>query len=136
MSSTLEKTQKILMHTKFLVKQNFQSLIKNEIFTLKNKINTLRNILKKFEFDKARLEAMFPERQTQRKHHVSYTQTPSYSHSTTITSTTCISMLCILIMHTQMHILIMLTHSMHFYMPRCIHAPIVAAKVIWPCLLW
>ena len=30
-----------------------------------------------------------------------------------------------------MHMLIMLTHIKHFYMPRCIHAPIVAAKVIW-----
>ena len=30
-----------------------------------------------------------------------------------------------------MYMLIMPTHIMHFYMPRCIHAPIVAAKVIW-----
>ena len=31
-----------------------------------------------------------------------------------------------------LHMLIMLTHIMYFYMSRCTHAPIVAAKVIWP----
>jgi len=58
----------------------------NEISTLKNKINTLSNVLKKCEFDKARLEAMFPKRQTQRKSHVSHAShahTQSHSHHAT-----------------------------------------------------
>ena len=42
---------------------------------MKNKINTLGNILKKCEFDKARLESMFQKRQTQRK------QPPHVSHA-------------------------------------------------------
>jgi len=41
---------------------------------MKNKINTLSNVLKKCEFDKAKLEDMFSKRQTQRKPpHVSHT---------------------------------------------------------------
>jgi len=52
------------------------------------KINTLSNVLKKCEFDKTRLEAMFSKRQTQRKPHVSHAShadTQSHSHHATRT---------------------------------------------------
>jgi len=55
---------------------------------LKIKISTLCSVLKKCEFDKARLEAMFPKRLTQRKPHVSYAShayTQSDSHHATHT---------------------------------------------------
>ena len=62
--------------------------MKMRFFTLKIKISTLCSVLKKCEFDKARLEAMFSKRQTQRKPHVSYTlhaHTQSPSHHATCT---------------------------------------------------
>ena len=40
----------------------------NEISTLKTKINTLGNIFKKCEFDKAKLEAMFSKKISSKKH--------------------------------------------------------------------
>ena len=39
----------------------------------------MRNVLKKYEFDKVRLEAIFQKGQTQKKHHISYV----YHHSHT-----------------------------------------------------
>ena len=60
--------KKILMHTRFHVKQSFFMIDENEISTLKTKFNTLRNILKKYEFDKAKLEAMFSKKNSSKKH--------------------------------------------------------------------
>ena len=95
----------------------------NKIFTLKNKINTLSNVLKKCKFDKARLEAIFFKRQTQRKlmFHMLHMLTHNLIHIMTHT----LNMLIF-------HMLIMHIDIMHFFMPRCIHAPIVAEKVTWP----
>jgi len=56
--------------------------------TKADKISTLSNILKKCEFDKPRLAAMFSKRQTQRKPHVSHAShahTQSNSHYATHT---------------------------------------------------
>jgi len=73
LSSTLEKTQKDFDAHKISCKAKFSIIDENEIFVLKNKIDTLSNVLKKCEFDKDKLEAMFSKTQTQRKHHVSFT---------------------------------------------------------------
>ena len=40
----------------------------NKISTLKTKINTLGNVLKKYELDKAKLEAMFSKKNSSKKH--------------------------------------------------------------------
>ena len=47
---------------------------------MKNKINTLSNVLKRYEFDKTKLEAMFLKRQTQRKSHT-YHDSHSHNHA-------------------------------------------------------
>ena len=39
--------------------------------------------------------------------------------------------LTIMLTHKHNHMLVMLTHIMHFYMSRFTHAPIVAEKVTW-----
>jgi len=60
---------------------------KNEISILKDKINSLGDVLKKCEFDKIRLETMFPKKLTPRKHvhttrahHTTLTYTPKSQH--------------------------------------------------------
>ena len=40
----------------------------NEITILKTKINTLGNVLKKCEFDKVKLEAIFSKKNSSKKH--------------------------------------------------------------------
>ena len=40
----------------------------NKISTLKTKINTLGNILKKCDFDKTKLEAMFSKKNSSKRH--------------------------------------------------------------------
>ena len=53
----------------------------NKIFTLKTKIITLGNVLKKCEFDKAKLEAIFFKKNSSKKHiHATHTHT-SKSHT-------------------------------------------------------
>jgi len=47
LSSTLQKTQKNFDAHKISCKAKFSIIDENEIFTLKNKINTLSNVLKK-----------------------------------------------------------------------------------------
>ena len=51
-------------------------------FLFKDKINSLGDVLKKCEFDKARLEALFPKKHTPKKH--VYT---THAHHTTHTHT-------------------------------------------------
>ena len=56
---------------------------------MKNKINSLSNVLKVCEFDKVRLEGMFSKRQTQIKSHtshVSHAHRQYYAHHATHTS--------------------------------------------------
>ena len=127
LSSILEKTEMDFNIHKISCKAKFPIIDENEIFTLKNKIDIISNVFKKCEFDKARLKATFSKRQTQRKHHThTIMLTLHHNHKHNM-----YGMLHMFIKHTQMHMLIMLTHIMHSYMPRCIYAPIVAAKVIW-----
>ena len=53
----------------------------NETFTLKTKINTLGNVLKKCKFDKTKLKAMFSKKKSSKKHiHTTYAPT-SKSHT-------------------------------------------------------
>jgi len=99
LSFTLQNTQKDFDAHKISCKAKFPIIDENEIFTLKNKINTLSNILKKCEFDKTRLEAMFFKRQTQRKPH-----TPHVSHA-----------------HTQ-HLAYHATHTSHAHAIHAHHA--------------
>ena len=63
------------------MKQNFSLIDKNEISILKYKINSLGDVLKKYEFDKTKLEAMFSKKYTPKKyvytthaHHITHTQ--------------------------------------------------------------
>ena len=89
MSSTLKKTQKNFDAHKISCKAKFSIIDKNEISILKNKINSLSNVLKVCEFDKVRLEAMFFKRQTQIKSHtshVSHAHTQHHAHHATHTS--------------------------------------------------
>jgi len=62
LSSTLQKTQNDFDAHKISCKAKFSIIDENKISTLKNKINTLSNVLKKYEFNKAKLEAMFSKR--------------------------------------------------------------------------
>ena len=55
------------MLIKFLAKVNFSQIDKDEISMLKKKIDSLGEVLKKCEFDKSRLEAMFPKKHIQKK---------------------------------------------------------------------
>jgi len=59
-SSFLQKTQNDYDAYKISCKAKFSCFDENEFFIMKNKINTLSNVLKKCEFDKAKLEVMFP----------------------------------------------------------------------------
>ena len=59
--------KRILMTIKFLVKVKFSQIDENEIFMLKKKIDSLGEVLKKCEFDKSRLEAMFPKKHIPKK---------------------------------------------------------------------
>ena len=53
----------------------------NKFFILKTKINTLKNVLKKCEFDKAKLETMFSKKNSSKKYiHVTHAHT-SKSHT-------------------------------------------------------
>ena len=65
------------MLIRFIVRLNFSLIDKDEISMLKNKINSLGEVLKKCEFDKARLEAMFPKKHIP-KNHTHATHTHSY----------------------------------------------------------
>ena len=54
---------------------------------MKDKISSLGEVLKKFEFDKVRLEAMFPKKHTPKKHvhtthahHTTHTHNPKSQH--------------------------------------------------------
>ena len=86
---------------------------------MKIKITTLTNVFKKCEFDKARLKAMFSKRQTQRKRHVLHTIMLTHQHNYKH------------IMQTMLYAPMLHRLIMHFYMPRCTHAPIVTEKVTW-----
>ena len=69
-----------MFFNKVSCKVKFLLIDENKIYILKTKINNLDDILKKCEFDMARLEAMFPKRHTPRKHvHVSHA-THAHTH--------------------------------------------------------
>ena len=87
LSSTLISTQKDFDAYKISCKAKFSLIDKNEISILKDKINSLGDVLKKCEFDKVRLEAMFPKKHTPKKHvhtthahHTTHTHTPKSQH--------------------------------------------------------
>jgi len=91
LSLSLENTKKDFDAYKVSCKAKFRSIDENEISLMKDKINTLSNTLKKYEFDKAKLEFLFLKRHTQRKppphishtHHVhTYTQHAHHAHNT------------------------------------------------------
>ena len=79
-------------------------------------------MLEKYEFDKARLEAMFPKKYTPKK----YVHT-THAHHTTHTHTTYINIM-LDILHTP-SMLIPHTLIMFLYMTEFIHALIVAERV-------
>ena len=70
---------------KISCKGKFSQIDENEISMLKKKIDSLGVVLKKCEFDKTRLEAMFPKKHVPKKQshaihtHVHKSQ-PSHSH--------------------------------------------------------
>ena len=66
---------------KISCKAKFSQIDKDEIFILKNKINFLGEVLKKCEFDKSRLEAMFPKKHIPKKQtHATHTLTHKSQH--------------------------------------------------------
>ena len=67
MLSTLVSTQKDFDNYKISCKGKFPQVNENEIFMLKEKIDSLGKVLKKCEFDKNRLEALFPKKQVPKK---------------------------------------------------------------------
>ena len=85
----------------------------NKISTLKTKINTLVNVLKKCEFDKAKLEAMFSKKIFSKRH--------IQLHMLTLLNHT----LSMLIFH------MLIIHIMHLCMGEFIHILIVAERVTW-----
>ena len=81
LSSTLISTQKDFDAYKISYKAKFLLLNKNEIFILKDKTISLGDVLNKCEFDKGRLEAIFPKKHTPKKHvHTTHTHTPKSQH--------------------------------------------------------
>jgi len=68
LSSTLLSTQREFDAYKISCKAKFLMIDENEVSTLKTKINTLGNILKKYEFDKAKLEAIFFKKNSSKRH--------------------------------------------------------------------
>ena len=81
LSFTLISTHKNFDAYKISFKENFSLINKNKISILKDKINSLRDVLKKCVFDKARLEAIFLKKHTPKKyvhtthaHHTTHTQ--------------------------------------------------------------
>ena len=115
--STLSSTQKDFDDYKISCKGKFSQIDENEISILKEKIDSLGVVLKKCEFDKARLDAMFSKKHVPKKH----------SHA----------------IHTHAHKSQPLHHAkhpkhahtphniMHSCMAKYFHAHIVAVKVIW-----
>ena len=72
--STLSSTQKDFDEYKISCKGKFPQIDENEISLLKKKIDSLGVVLKKCEFDKTRLEAMFPKKHVPKKHsHATHT---------------------------------------------------------------
>ena len=65
--STLVSTQKDFDNYKISCKGKFPQVNDNEITMLKEKIDSLGVVLKKCEFDKNRLEGMFPKKQAPKK---------------------------------------------------------------------
>ena len=65
--STLTSTQKDFDAYKISCKAKFSQIGKDKISMLKNKINSVGEVLKKCEFDKSRLEAMFPKKHIPKK---------------------------------------------------------------------
>ena len=79
--STLTSTQKDFDAYKISYKGKFLLVDKDEIFMLKNKINTFREVLKKCEFDKSRLEAMFLKKHISKKQsHATHTHAHKSQH--------------------------------------------------------
>ena len=62
--STLVSTQKDFDNYKVSCKGKFPQVDEKEISMLKEKIDSLGIVLKKCEFDKNRLEAMFPKKRS------------------------------------------------------------------------
>ena len=91
MSSTLLSTQRNFDAYKVSCKAKFLKIDENEISILKTKINNLGNILKKYEFNKAKLEDMFSKKNSSKKHihtthahthtHTKYDHTPHVHHA-------------------------------------------------------
>ena len=79
--STLTSTQNDFDAYKIFCKAKFLLIDKDEISMLKNKINSLGEVLKKCEFDKSRLEAMFPKKHTLKiQTHATHTHTHKSQH--------------------------------------------------------
>ena len=72
---------------KISYKAKFSIINENEIFTLKNKLNALRNILKKCKFDRTRLVMFLKRQKKSLTHYVSpshnHTHTQAHAHYTT-----------------------------------------------------
>ena len=66
--STLTSTQKYFDNYKISCKGKFSQIDENEISMLKEKIDSLGVVLKKCEFDKTRLEAMFSKKHVPKNH--------------------------------------------------------------------
>ena len=89
LSSTLISTQKDFDAHKVSYKVKFLLIDEKEISMLKIKISTLEKVLKKCEFDKARLEAMFPKRDSKKTCSCFSYYTCSHSLNTTCPHTSC-----------------------------------------------
>ena len=80
--STLLSTQREFDAYKVSCKAKFPKIDENEISILKTKIKNLRNVLKKCEFNKAKLEDMFSKKNASKKHiHTTHAQTPHIHHA-------------------------------------------------------
>ena len=81
LSSTLLSTQKGFDAYKISCKAKFPIIDENEISILKIKINNLGNVLKKCEFNKAKVEDMFFKKNASKRHiHTTHAHT-SKSHT-------------------------------------------------------
>jgi len=108
LSYTLISIQKDFDALKVSFKEKFSSIDEKEISILKTKISTLKKYFKKkYVFDKARLEAMFPKKHTPRKHvHVSYA-THAHTHQA---------------QHAHTHHAKHVTHNKHAHVSHIYHA--------------
>ena len=86
---------------------------------MKTKIDTLSNILKKCEFDKARLASIFPKKQTKKKPHISHVSHAHTHHAHYVTRTHAI------------HAHYAQTHQTFLYAKVYLCTPIMTEKISW-----